>query len=46
MLDSDKIPTKKPHGRLAWSFHMGAGPYVDLSVMPQSEPIASETDKD
>lgn len=27
-------PEKKPYGRLAWSFHMGGGPYVDLSVMP------------
>ncbi len=28
------LPEKKPLGRLAWSFHMGGGPYVDLSVMP------------
>lgn len=28
------LPDRKPHGRLGWSFHMGAGPYVDLSVMP------------
>lgn len=28
-------PEPKPHGRLAWSFHLGAGPYVDLSVMPR-----------
>lgn len=27
-------PEQKPLGRLAWSFHMGGGPYVDLSVMP------------
>ncbi len=27
-------PEKKPFGRLAWSYHMGGGPYVDLSVMP------------
>lgn len=27
-------PEKKPHGRQAWSMHMGGGPYVDLSVMP------------
>jgi hypothetical protein len=27
-------PEQKPCGRLAWSFHMGGGPYVDLSVMP------------
>ena len=29
-------PERKPHGRLAWSFHMGGGPYVDLSVMPSN----------
>lgn len=28
-------PTKKPHGRLAWSIHIGhAGMYIDISVMP------------
>lgn len=27
-------PEQKPHGRQAWSMHMGGGPYVDLSVMP------------
>lgn len=27
-------PTKKPYGRLAWSFHLGGGPYIDLSVFP------------
>ena len=27
-------PCPKPHGRLAWKFHLGGGPYVDLSVMP------------
>lgn len=30
----DQTPTQKPHGRLAWSFHMGGGPYIDLSVLP------------
>lgn len=25
---------KKPHGRRAWSFHLG-GTYIDLSVMPR-----------
>lgn len=24
----------KPHGRRAWSIHIGAGVYIDLSVMP------------
>lgn len=28
-------PTQKPHGRLAWSIHLGGGPYIDLSVMPR-----------
>lgn len=27
-------PGGKPHGRLAWPFHLGGGPYLDLSVMP------------
>lgn len=29
------IPTSKPFGRLCWSFHLGGGPYIDLSVMPR-----------
>lgn len=28
-------PEMKPHGRLAWSIHLGGGPYIDLSVMPR-----------
>lgn len=28
------MPRAKPHGRLCWSFHLGGGPYIDLSVMP------------
>lgn len=27
-------PGGKPHGRLCWTFHLGGGPYIDLSVMP------------
>jgi hypothetical protein len=27
-------PGNKPHGRLGWTFHLGGGPYIDLSVMP------------
>jgi len=27
-------PGAKPHGRLTWAFHLGGGPYIDLSVMP------------
>lgn len=30
-----KQPTVKPHGRLAWSIHLGFGQYIDLSVMPR-----------
>ena len=31
----DACPTKKPHGRLAWSIHIiGTGTFIDLSVMP------------
>ena len=29
-------PENKPHGRVAWSIHLGGGPYIDLSVMPTS----------
>lgn len=32
----DKDPTRKPHGRLAWSLLLTAGAYVDLSVMPRA----------
>lgn len=28
-------PGMKAHGRLVWSFHLGGGPYIDLSVMPR-----------
>jgi hypothetical protein len=36
------VPTPKPHGRLAWSIHVGhGGLYVDVSVMPRL-PAASE----
>lgn len=31
-------PARKPHGRLAWSLHLGAGThnlYLDVSVMPR-----------
>lgn len=34
----------KPHGRRTWVFHLGGGPYVDLSVMPRAEhedPVAA-----
>ena len=27
-------PGFKPHGRRVWSYHLGGGPYIDLSVMP------------
>lgn len=35
--DPERTPTPKPHGRLAWSIHLGGGPYLDLSVMPRLE---------
>lgn len=28
----------KPHGRRAWIIHMGAGLYIDLSIMPKLIP--------
>lgn len=31
-------PGSKPHGRLCWAFHLGGGPYVDLSVIPPRDP--------
>lgn len=31
-------PSLKPHGRRAWSIHLGCGPYIDLSVMPRNNP--------
>ncbi len=27
-------PRRRPHGRMCWVIHLGAGPYIDLSVMP------------
>lgn len=33
--DEDPFPRRKPHGRLAWSIHLGGGPYIDLSIMPR-----------
>lgn len=24
-----------PHGRVSWAIHLGAGPYIDLSIMPR-----------
>lgn len=30
------VPTKKPHGRLAWKLFMDAAGSVDLSVMPRT----------
>ena len=29
-------PKRKPWGRIAYVIHLGAGPYIDLSVMPTS----------
>lgn len=36
--DKDRLPEKKPCGRLAWSIyltHDDNGPYLDISVMPK-----------
>jgi hypothetical protein len=32
--ETKTLPEKKPCGRLGWAFHLGGGPYIDLSVMP------------
>ena len=31
-------PGGKAHGRRCWTFHLGGGPYIDLSVMPRTDP--------
>lgn len=31
---TQRNPTPKPHGRLAWSIQIGHGNYFDVSVMP------------
>ena len=36
-------PTVKPHGRLAWSIHVGGRLYVDLSVTPLTPAPANDT---
>jgi hypothetical protein len=39
-------PGSKPHGRRCWTFHLGGGPYIDLSVMPRGpyeDPILSRS---
>lgn len=33
----------KPHGRIAWTIHLGAGLWIDLSVMPRI-PVAGKTE--
>jgi hypothetical protein len=38
----DGCPGMKPHGMLCWSFHLGGGPYLDLSVMPVTVPTYAE----
>ena len=44
--EGDPNPTKKPWGRLAWSFYLQPegvdGPYIDLSIMPMVEPVDPE----
>lgn len=37
------VPSVKPHGRLAWSIHVGREDmYIDVSVMPLAPKVASE----
>lgn len=47
MREGDPKPTKKPCGRLAWSFYLQPegieGPYIDLSVMPPPSDRRPET---
>lgn len=31
-------PTSRPHGRLCWAIHLADGVYIDLAVMPRSNP--------
>ena len=40
----DRDPEQKPHGRLAWSLHLEAGAYIDLSVMPRCDHDWEEVD--
>lgn len=35
----DGCPGAKPFGRLAWAFHMPGLPYLDLSVIPPTDPV-------
>lgn len=32
-LDSDNLPHRKPHRRVAYLIHLGGGPYIDLSIV-------------
>jgi len=38
----EKSPSRRDHGRLAWSIQIGGGRYIDLSVMPRDGEIAEE----
>ncbi len=40
--DNGCQPYGKPHGRRCWTFHLGGGPYIDLSVMPRLPEIDFE----
>jgi hypothetical protein len=42
-IPSPKRPTRKPHGRLAWSILLGWGPYLDVSVMPRDHGAPTDT---
>jgi hypothetical protein len=36
--EKSKMPTVKPHGRLAWKLQLGNGAAIDISVMPRIKP--------
>ena len=33
----EPLPGRKPHGRIARTIQLGAGHYIDLSIMPRSK---------
>lgn len=37
-------PGGKPHGRLSWTYHLGGGPYLDISVMPRVDRHTGDAD--
>lgn len=41
--DLNQKGKKKPHGRVAYSIHLGGEPYVDISIMPRRVPRKKAT---